>query len=367
MKNEYLDRRRQLTKLLGKKKISAVMFTDCHDVTYLSGFTGHDSWLLAVKGRFTLITDSRYDQQAEKQCPDINVLCRTGPMSAAINQTISRYKNIRLLCVDDKCALSLFQSLKKNLNTRVKPVSGLLSGLREHKSDSEANKIKKAARTAFIALETALKQVRTGISETELAALIECEIKKHGAVPSFETIVAFGANAAMPHYQPGRRKLKKTDTILIDFGACCQGYCSDITRCYPVGKVRPQWLEAYQAVLSAHKAAVKTAVSGAKIKDVDAAARNVIKEANLPVFGHGTGHGLGLDVHESPNLSARSKGKLRQGHIVTIEPGVYIPNRLGIRIEDDYLITESGPKCLSASKSPYADKNRPKLLPDGKT
>ncbi len=367
MRNEYPDRRRQLTKLMGKKKISAAIFTDCRDVEYLSGFTGHDSWLLVVKGRFTLITDSRYDQQAKKQCPDINVLCRTGPMSAAITQTLKRYKNIRLLRVDDKCTLGVFQSLRENLDTRLKSVSDLLSGLREYKSDYEANNVKKAANIAWTALENSLKQIRAGISETELAAIIECEIKKLGAVPSFETIVAFSANAAMPHYQPGRKKLKKTDTILIDFGACYRGYCSDITRCYPVGKIRQQWLRAYQTVLAAQEAAVNTAVAGAKLKDVDAAARRVIKEANLPVFGHGTGHGLGLDVHENPALSPRSKGKLKKGHIVTIEPGVYIPNLFGIRIEDDYLITENGTKCLTGSKSTYADKNRPKLLLSGKS
>ena len=185
------------------------------------------------------------------------------------------------------------------------------------------------------------------MTESEVAGLIDFNIRKTGSTNSFETIVAFGANGSLPHYQPGLRKLRKNDTILIDFGAKHKSYCCDMTRCFAVGKVNRFYQKVYTAVVESQRAAIKMVRAGVKVTEVDAAAKKVLAQYDLPEFGHGTGHGLGLEVHEAPVIAKTSKDKLKVGDVVTIEPGVYIPGKLGIRIEDDVLVTEAGCKVLS--------------------
>ncbi|TFG48165.1 MAG: M24 family metallopeptidase [Candidatus Brocadiia bacterium] len=178
---------------------------------------------------------------------------------------------------------------------------------------------------------------------------MEFNIRKAGAAISFDTIVAFGPNASRPHHQPGSRKLSKTDTVLIDFGVKYKNYCCDITRCFTLGRPDTLYLKAYEAVKLAHDTAIKMLKANVDINKVDAVARKIIADAGLPVYGHGTGHGLGLEVHEAPAVSAQAHGKLKAGQIITIEPGVYIPGKLGIRIEDDVLITKTGSQILTCS------------------
>jgi Xaa-Pro aminopeptidase len=192
-----------------------------------------------------------------------------------------------------------------------------------------------------------LKYIKPGVTESELAGRLDFQIRRAAASNSFETIVAFGPNASRPHHQPTSRKLKKNDTILIDFGARCKGYCCDITRCFTIGRPNPFYKKVYAAVQQAQTAAIKMVKPGIEIKKVDAAAREVLRKYDLPVYGHGTGHGLGLEIHERPAISEKSKGKLQTGMVFTIEPAVYIPGRLGIRIEDDILITKTGCRILT--------------------
>jgi len=189
--------------------------------------------------------------------------------------------------------------------------------------------------------------MKSGVTESELAGRLDFEIRKLGARNSFDTIVAFGPNASRPHHQPSKRKLKKRDTVLIDVGARYKGYCSDITRSLAAGKPTRLFERAYDAVQQAQTAAIKMMKAGAEIQQVDAAAREVIGKHDLPVYGHGTGHGLGLEVHELPVVSDKGVGKLKAGQIITIEPGVYIPGKSGVRIEDDVLVTKSGCRILS--------------------
>jgi Xaa-Pro aminopeptidase len=169
------------------------------------------------------------------------------------------------------------------------------------------------------------------------------------ALFAFETIIAFGPNASRPHHQPGPRKLRATDTILIDFGAQYNGYCADITRCFVLGKPTAAYRHAYEVTAKAQAAAIAVARAGATLREVDLAARNVVRESGLPVYGYGTGHGVGLEIHEDPFLREDAKGTLKAGQILTIEPGVYIPGKLGVRIEDDILITENGCQVLTGA------------------
>jgi Xaa-Pro aminopeptidase len=191
--------------------------------------------------------------------------------------------------------------------------------------------------------------MKSGVTESELAGRLDFEIRKLGATNSFDTIVAFGPNASRPHHQPSKRKLKKRDTVLIDFGARYKGYCSDITRSFATCRPTRFFEKVYEAVQQAQAAAIKTVKAGVEMVKVDAAARSVIGSYDLPVYEHGTGHGFGLEIHEMPFLKAQSKGKLKAGEVITIEPGVYIPGKLGVRIEDDILVTDTGHKILTRS------------------
>jgi Xaa-Pro aminopeptidase len=183
--------------------------------------------------------------------------------------------------------------------------------------------------------------------------MLNFQMRKLGARDSFETIICFGPNASRPHHQPSKRKLRKKDTILIDFGAKYKGYCSDITRCFAIGGPTASYTKAYDVVKQAQAAAIKMIKAGAKIKQVDAAAREAIDKNGLPVYEHGTGHGFGLEIHESPFLKPDGKGTLKGGQVITIEPGIYIPGKLGVRVEDDILVTETGYKILT-SKCPHS-------------
>lgn len=326
----------------------AVLLTNAANVTYLSGFLGEDSWLLLVGNSAYLITDSRYTEQAHKECHGCKIVERTGPMAQAIATVLKKYKSIKSLAVESSMPIIAAEALKKNIKKKIKPVTGLVEDARRTKTDDEVKAIKLSARIASQAIKAALKKIKPGITESELAGLIEYNMRKLGARPAFETIVAFGPNASRPHHQSGQRKLKKNDTVLIDFGAKFNGYCSDMTRCFSVGRHDKLYDKVYKAVAEAQSAAIAAVKPGASLKSVDQAARKVIRAAGFTPHGHGTGHGLGLEVHEQPTVGLLSKGKLRPGDVITIEPGIYIPGKLGVRIEDDVVVTRTGFKILTA-------------------
>ncbi len=177
--------------------------------------------------------------------------------------------------------------------------------------------------------------------------MLDFQIRKRGGRISFETIVAFGPNGSRNHHLPGQRKLRSNDTILIDFGAKVNGYISDITRSFAFGKASRLYEKVYYAVADSERAAIAKIRAGVKLVDIDAEARRVIAEHGLPVYGHGTGHGIGLVIHEAPFISKVSRGTLQAGQVVTVEPGVYLPGKFGVRIEDDILVTETGCKVIS--------------------
>ncbi len=302
-----------------------------------------------------LLTDSRYTEQAKSECPGCRIIERSKPMVETAAELVLRLcsgqvkklKSVRAITVEKSTSLGDFEKLKEKVKGRVGSTAGIIEKLRSSKDDSEIAAIKKAAQIAAEALEKTLKHIRPSVTENELAGSLDFAIRKLGAKNSFETIVAFGANASRPHHQPGTRKLKKDDTVLIDFGVRYRNYCCDLTRCFVVGRTGGFYKKVYEAVKEAQAAAIKMVKPGVEIKKVDAAARAVIRKYGLPVYGHGTGHGLGLEVHEEPVISEKSKGKLQAGMVFTIEPAVYMPGKLGVRIEDDVLVTESGCKILS--------------------
>jgi Xaa-Pro aminopeptidase len=268
-------------------------------------------------------------------------------MAGAVGKLVKKLKSVKTISVEQATSLAAFEELKKNVEVRFKVAANIIEPVRLSKDRSEVAAVRAAARLADEALGQIRRRIKPGISENELAGTLDFQIRKLGARTSFETIVAFGPNASRPHHQPGSRKLKKNDTILIDFGLRYKNYCCDLTRCFAVGRPSAFYQKVYDAVREAQAAAIKIVKAGAEIKQVDAAARQVIAGNDLPVYGHGTGHGLGLELHEGPVVSADSKGKLQAGMVFTIEPGVYVPGKLGVRIEDDILVTETGYRLLS--------------------
>jgi len=338
---------------LNKKRINCLVLTKPANVTYATGFLGDDSWAVIAKGRVYLLTDSRYTEQAHKECPSCKIIDRAGPMAEALAKFLKRLKSMRTVTVEESTSLADFGRLQKTVKARLRTVANVIETVRSIKDTGETATIRTAAAISSRALEQTLPYIKPGVTESELAGMLDFQIRKLGDRNSFETIVAFGPNASRPHHQPGKRMLRKKDTVLIDFGARHKGYCSDITRCFVIGGMTAFYKKVYDVVEQAQAAAIQMVRAGVKITQVDAAAREVIGKNGLPVYGHGTGHGFGLEIHESPFLKVEGKGTLKAGQVITIEPGIYMPGRLGVRIEDDVLVTETGYKILT-SKCPHS-------------
>jgi len=328
-------------------KADALIVTLGSNVLYLSGFSGDDTWLVLTGRGTVLVTDSRYTLQAKKECPVCKIYQRKGSMIDAVAGIFKKLAAVKTVAVEDKIELALFNLLRKKLPVRIKPIKNPVESVRAIKDKSEIAVIKKAIEIAEKSLGKVLPKIRAGCSEMEIAAMLEFELKKAGANPSFEMVVAFGSNSAMAHHRPTNRKLKKVDTILIDFGAKFNGYCCDITRCFAVGKVNNLYAKVYKTVLQGQTDAINVLKAGIEAKKVDEIAKKTIRSSKLPVFGHGTGHGIGLDIHEQPAVSLLSKASLQNGNVITVEPAVYLDGKFGIRIEDDVLITENGCKVLT--------------------
>ena len=343
------QRVRDLRDELSRRFVDILVLTKPANVTYLTGFSGEDSWAVVAKGAVYLLTDSRYTEQAQKECPLARIVERKDLIAEAAGKLLGGLKATQTVGVENAISLAQYQALKNNIPARLRAMDGLVENQRSVKDDSELAAIRSAAAIAAAAFQRAVRHLRPGITESTLAGILDLEIRRQGAKVGFETIVAFGPNASRPHHQPSQRTLGETDTILIDFGARYNGYCCDITRSFALGRSTAAYRRAYAAVEKAQAAAIRVAKAGAELVEVDTAARGAIRATGLPVYGHGTGHGFGLEIHEIPFLKEKTKGKLRAGQIITIEPGVYLPSKLGVRIEDDILITDEGCELLTGA------------------
>lgn len=335
----------------GPQGIDGLLVTGVENVRYLTGFRGHDSWVLVLRRAVVLLTDSRYTEQAKGECLGCRIVQRKEQLIKEAAGLLAKSGDVKVLGMEDHCSVTLLKTVRKALPVKVKPVHWAVENVRLIKSEGEIKLIGKAARIAFDAMQWALGQLKPGMTELELAALYEYRLRAYEAKPGFETIVCFGPNGSRNHHQPGTRKLRQNDTILVDFGANYEGYISDMTRCFAVGKVTTFFRKVYATVAAAQRAAIAAIADGVRVCDVDAAAREVIGRTEFPVYGHGTGHGLGLVVHESPYLTGMDKkGKLRAGQVITVEPGIYLPGKLGVRLEDDVLVTKTGGLVLSRDR-----------------
>ncbi len=354
MNEEMIDKRiRAIRRDMGKKGINFLIVTKPANVTYTTGFLGADSWVVITKGRVYFVTDSRYTEQAQKECVDCKIVERTDTLAGAVAKIAGKRKSAGIVATENSTSLAVYEQLKKALKVQPKAVSGIIENIRSDKDDGEHAAIKTAAAISIKALAHTMPYIKPGVTESELAGMLDFQFRKLGAKNGFETIVAFGPNASRPHHQPGKRILKKRDTVLIDFGAEYKGYHSDLTRCFCIGKPTDFYRKVFDVVEQAQAAAISLIKDGADMIEVDAAARKVIAENNLPVYGHGSGHGIGLEIHENPFLKPDGKGTLKAGQILTIEPGIYIPGKLGVRLEDDVLVTKTGHQIIT-SKCPHS-------------
>jgi len=349
MKTEHLRRRvRNAREQLRDRHVAALILTKPANVTYLTGFSGEDSWAIVTRKAVYLLTDSRYTEQAGKECVGATIVERKELIAPAAGKLVRKLRLKTTVAVENSISVAMYRVLKKGIDVPLKPAGEIIETLRAVKDGEETAAIRTAAAIAATAFKKAVRHARPGMTESELAGIVDLEMRRQGAKVGFETIVAFGPNASRPHHQPGPRKLRETDTVLIDFGARYKGYCCDITRSFFIGKPTAAWRKAYHVVEKAQAAAIDAARAGIELAKLDAIPRAVIRESGLPVYGHGTGHGFGLEIHEIPFLRGKAKGSLKAGQIITIEPGVYVPGKLGVRIEDDILITESGCEILTA-------------------
>jgi len=345
----FRDRQKRLRAKLKDIDSDALLVTNENDIRYLSGFRGEDSVAIVAPRRLIIISDFRFEEELGAVRSRASVHIRTGAMIDAIRELMEELDPDRLALQAEHCSLAFRRALARAVGAkRLKETTGLLSSLRAIKDDAEIRTIRKAVRIQEKALEAVLRTLDSGQSETLLCADLERELKTLGAEkPSFGTIVAAGPNGSLPHAVPGAKRTAKGRPLLIDWGARVEGYCSDMTRTFSLARWPPELREIYQIVLDAHLAAIDAIRAGVPAKDVDRAARSIIDEAGYgDRFGHGLGHGIGLDVHEAPRLARTSKDTLEAGMVVTVEPGVYIPGLGGVRIEDDILVTERGSKNL---------------------
>ena len=339
-------RRESAANLLRDLKLDALLVTSLHNVRYLTGFTGSSANVLLYRdGHATLFTDPRYTVQSKQQV-NCAVKIAKGPLTKSILAEITRTRATRIGFEPDHMTVARKEGFK---SLRLIPApEGLIAKLRMVKDEGEIALIRTAAILNSKALERALKHLKPGMTETALAAEIDYESRKLGADgPAFDTIVAAGERAALPHARPGKSKIGP-GMLLIDMGAFCEGYASDMTRMVHVGPTPAKYKQIYRAVLEAQLAAIAAVRPGATASSIDRAARRTLKQHGLErEFVHSTGHGLGLEIHEAPRLGKSDKTKLEPGMVITIEPGVYMEGWGGIRIEDAVLVTKTGHEILT--------------------
>lgn len=325
----------------------AALITDPSDVAYLTGFLGGDSVLIVpARGKPTLVSDARYEEDVASFSHLARITMRKGPMSQALGGHVSDVGMKRVLVQPEHMTLQMQSAIAAVAGRRtLAPEAGLVSSQAVCKDDSEIRAIRRAIRVQEAALLATLPEIRAGMSELEICARLEFEMKSRGASgPAFGTIVAARANGSRPHYSPGAVKTARNAPLLIDWGAVVAGYRGDMTRVFTLGRWPAQIREVYEIVLEAHSLAAAAIRPGATNHDLDRIARDCITRHGYgPRFGHGLGHGLGIRTHELPSVSQQAAEiELRPGMVITIEPGIYLPGVGGVRIEDDYAVTERG-------------------------
>jgi len=362
---------------LKELKLDGLLLTHPADLAYLTNFTGDDSIGLITRDDFHLVTDFRYKEQAQIEAGWLKFSLREAKMSDALAKALlatgvkrvgfeANFATFGQITALDRAVKEQSKEAKSSgkkasaktapapdADIELVPLEDVMTNLRKVKDDHEIDLIRKAvalAEEGFIAIRDR-GEIKVDETESYLAGLLIFELRSRGASgTSFPPIVAAGTNSSLPHYRPGETRVQKDQPLLFDWGALYNGYCSDLTRTFMIGRVAPRMKQIYKIVLEAQQTVIQFLRPGVTTMQADRVARDVIEKAGFgEQFGHGLGHGIGRDIHELPTL--RKTGgdeELRPGMIVTVEPGIYLPGEGGVRIEDDVLITHSGAEVLSS-------------------
>jgi len=340
--------------------VDALLVTHRPNIQYLCAFTGSAAMLLVDSSAAMLFTDSRYTFQARQEVSCARVkICKHGLLRGVAEALRARKGRCRVAYSRDQVTVAQKQALEAGSGSRVRWAAdgGAVERLRGVKEPAELNVLQEAADIVTAVFSHVLSSIRPGVTELALAAEIEHEIKRRGGSgPSFDTIVASGVRSAWAHARPTLKSLRKNELVVLDQGAILRGYCSDMTRTICLGRAPRKVRSLYDAVLEAQEAGKQAIRPGVTAGEVDQAARNTLKRARLDrYFTHSLGHGLGLEVHETPRLGRGEQTILQEGMVLTVEPGVYLEGVGGIRIEDDVVVTAKGSVDLTSAPRDFLE------------
>ncbi len=331
--------------------VPALVLTDPISIRYACGFFITDGAAVVAHDRAWLITDSRYIEAAEKAVTDMDVLCTSHSrgVSAILGEIFAQNGYASAGAEEDRLSHSAWSAMEKNLGVPLTAAASVLLGLRACKDQAEVDSIVAAQRIAEKALDEVLGIIKPGLTEKEIAAELVYRMYKYGGeANSFDPIVVTGPNSSMPHGVPGDTVIKDGDFVTMDFGTMYNGYCSDMTRTVAVGHVTDEMKKVYDTVLAAQLAGIEAAAPGVPGRDIHEAGRKVIADAGYGAyFGHGFGHSLGLEIHEAPGARPANDKPMPEGAVISAEPGIYLPGKFGVRIEDMLWLHDGGAEDLT--------------------
>ena len=345
----------RIQEILKERGLDGLLLTDEKNQRYAAGFAFTDGAVLVGREKAWLVTDSRYIEAAEKAAAagmTVWLYDRERPLMERLKEAVREAGMERLAAEDGKLSHRDYLGYEKALGMELLPAGELMPQLRAAKTEEEIDAMRAAQAIAEQALEDVLGLIRPGMTEKQVMAELVYRTLRYGSEGnSFDPIVVSGPNTSLPHGVPGDRVIQRGDFVTMDFGCLKDGYCSDMTRTVAIGEASDEMRNVYDIVLQAQLAGIAVARAGIPGKEIDAAARKVITEAGYgPYFGHGFGHSLGLDIHESPSANLRGEKPMPVGAVCSAEPGIYLPGRFGVRIEDVMILREKG--CEVITKAP---------------
>lgn len=349
---DHEGRVQKVSRSLADEGVDAVLVTDATNVQYLTGFTGTNGQVLVTSDRAFFLSDPRYEARAGMLVQNADILIYPLNLWEVLTERLPALGITRLGIEAAQMTLATRDDLAERLEgVELVPTKKIVERIRRAKEPAELELLERAIRIADEAYEWVLDRLVPGATERQVALDLDVRMRRRGAdAVSFEPIIGTGPLSAHIHHTPGDREMEKGDIVLLDFGCKVGGYCSDMTRTVVIGPASDEQRETYELVLRAHLAGIEAVAAGAPCRAVDAAARNVIEAAGRgEEFGHGLGHGVGLDIHEEPRMNRESKESLIENDVVTIEPGVYAVGFGGIRIEDCVVVGADGPRVLTTA------------------
>ena len=347
-----MDRLKKVREKFNELGIDGLLITNSKNRRYMTGFTGTAGIVLLSFTKAVFITDFRYVEQAKNQVQNYDIVQHKGPIHEEVSKLVKDLGIKHLGFEQDEMTFGTFKIYENAVSAKMVPISGVIEKLRLIKTNEELQILKEAASIADQAFEHIIKVIKPGVNELEVSNELEFFMRKKGATSSsFDTIVASGFRSALPHGVASDKVIKAGELVTLDFGAYYKGYCSDITRTVGVGDISDELKNIYDIVLQAQLLGMNGIKAGMTGKQADALTRDYISAKGYgDYFGHSTGHGIGLDIHEGPALSIKSDTILEPGMVVTVEPGIYLEGVGGVRIEDDIVITPDGNVALTHSQ-----------------